>query len=341
MAEILTPNEASVEATLPAVVSWQTAMKRAIRSSRELCRILQIPMEFGCAEAEADFPVFAPLEFVQRMVVGNPSDPLFLQMVGRSEETISHATGLIDPVGDSASERLPGLLQKYERRALLIATGACAVHCRYCFRRHYPYDLAPIGQSGWQPAIDAIAQDHSLDEVILSGGDPLTLTDGSLAWLVERIGEIKHIRRLRIHTRLPVVIPQRVCTALLNWLRASPIPVYIVLHVNHAAELDASVEQALQQLRQAGATLLNQAVMLHGINDSFDAQRELCLALVDRQVIPYYLHQLDSVQGAMHFGVDDEQAKHIVRELINHLPGYAVPKLVREVAGEKSNRRLY
>ncbi len=340
MAEILTPRDAPVEATLPTQITWQRALKRALRSGTELCRHLQIPQQHACTEAEADFPVFAPLEYIRRMETGNPRDPLLLQVLAQAEESDPQPNSFTDPVGDSAAQRLPGLLQKYDRRALLITTGACAVHCRYCFRRHYPYSAAPLGQVGWQPALDAITHDETLDEVILSGGDPLTLADSSLAWLVAQINEIKHIRRLRIHTRLPVVIPQRVSPPLIQWLGASRIPVYIVLHFNHAAEIDASLEMPLRQLRQSGATLLNQAVMLRGVNDSFVAQRELCLALLDQQVLPYYLHQLDPVQGAMHFGVEDELAIEIVTQLAHHLPGYAVPKLVREVAGEPSKRRL-
>lgn len=340
MAEILTAIGAPVEATFSAATTWQTAMKRAIRSGRELCSTLQISAEMTSSSAETDFPVFAPREYVHRMTAGDPYDPLLLQVLSTAQEMTPQPTALLDPVGDQGAERLPGLLQKYDRRALLITTGACAVHCRYCFRRHYPYHSAPVGRTGWQPALDQIAGDRTLDEVILSGGDPLTLADSSLAWLVARIGEIPHIRRLRIHTRLPVVIPQRVCAELLKWLQASPLPVFFVLHFNHAAEIDPSVEQALRQLRQAGATLLNQAVLLHGVNDSLDAQRDLCLALVNQQVLPYYLHQLDPVQGAMHFAVPDEHALAIVKELAHHLPGYAVPKLVREIAGEPSKRRL-
>ncbi len=340
MVEILTPTDAPVEATLPAEVTWQTALKRAIRSGKELCHAVKIPATDACSRAEADFSVFAPWEYVRRMEAGNPHDPLLLQVLSRSIETAMQPESMLDPVGDAAAERIPGLLQKYDRRALLITTGACAVHCRYCFRRHYPYDLAPTGQAGWQAALATIAEDSTLDEVILSGGDPLTLTDGALAWLVGQIASIAHIRRLRIHTRLPVVIPQRVCEPLLQWVRALPIPLFFVLHFNHAAEIDSSVCGALEQLRQAGATLLNQSVLLRGVNDSFETQRDLCLALVDRQVLPYYLHQLDPVQGAMHFGVEDAHAKQIIDQLTHHLPGYAVPKLVREIAGEKSKHRL-
>jgi EF-P beta-lysylation protein EpmB len=240
----------------------------------------------------------------------------------------------LDPVGDRSAEVLPGLLRKYHGRALLIASGACAIHCRYCFRRHFPYALAPHSIDQWQPAIDYIAQDDSLDEVILSGGDPLMLVDSSLTWMIRQLDKIPHLRRIRIHSRFPVVIPQRVSPAMLDWIRDSRCAIYFVLHINHVAEIDEFLAQSLSQLRLAGVTLLNQSVLLRGINDTPEAQRELCLRLCDLQVLPYYLHQLDRVQGAMHFQVPDSQATQIVEHLREVLPGYAVPRLVREVAGQ-------
>jgi lysine 2,3-aminomutase len=340
MAKILTASGPPVEATFRIESTWQEALKNAIRSGAELCQLLKIPLQAACGTAETDFPVFAPLEYVSRMQSGNSRDPLLLQVLASSRELDEPGVGMIDAVGDAAAERLPGLLHKYERRVLLITTGACAIHCRYCFRRHFPYSAVPKGKTGWQPALDAIAADHSLDEVILSGGDPLTLTDGALSWLVARIAEIEHIRRLRIHTRVPVVIPQRIGPELLAWVRSTRLPVYMVLHFNHPAEVDANVANSLTQLKQAGVTLLNQAVLLRDINDSLQTQCELCLKLIDNQVLPYYLHQLDPVQGALHFGVSDERAIEIARQLAEHLPGYAVPKLVREIAGQRSKFRM-
>lgn len=331
-------------ATIPRPVegTWQTSMKRAIRSSTALCGVLEIDPRLACPAAEADFPVFAPLEFVQKMEIGNSRDPLFLQVTAGleelSDENRAHSTR--DAVGDKAAERSPGLLQKYDRRVLMIATGACAVHCRYCFRRHYPYSAVPPGRQAWENSMDLIAADESLDEVILSGGDPLTLADESLAWLIDRIASIRHIRRVRIHTRVPVVIPGRICAALLDWVVRCRLPLYFVLHFNHVHEIDAATRTALAELRRAGATLLNQSVLLAGVNDSFEAQRELCLALVDHQVLPYYLHQLDLVQGALHFQVSDARARQLHAQLQAHLPGYAVPKLVREEPGCRSKTSL-
>lgn len=340
MDKILTASQVPVEATLGGETTWQEAMKRAVRSGRELCERLGLPSELVAPKAEEDFPVFVPLEYLARMEPGNLSDPLLRQVLAVGQELQDVHGSLLDAVGDSAAERIPGLLQKYAGRALLMTTGACAVHCRYCFRRHYPYHTVPVGKEGWEPALEQLATDNSLEEVILSGGDPLTVNDGSLAWLTSRIASFPHVRRLRIHTRVPVVIPQRVCRSLLEWLSALPLSTIIVLHFNHAAEIDPTVARSLAALRQAGALLLNQAVLLRGVNDSLQAQMSLCQSLVNLQVIPYYLHQLDPVQGAMHFGVTDEQALRIIAQLVDCLPGYAVPKLVREIAGEKAKRRL-
>jgi EF-P beta-lysylation protein EpmB len=365
MATILAGEGDPVEATFaaeatgtPLPVTWQQAMKRAVRSGRQLCELLQLPpAELVSLAAEQDFPVFAPRELIARMRVGDPGDPILRQVLGVPEElsaapaTIdvsqpstadevasrraAHAP-MLDPVGDLQAQRGPGLLQKYDGRALLITSGACAVHCRYCFRRHFPYDAAQPGKVGWARSLDILRADDSLDEVILSGGDPLTVTDDSLRWLIAELNAIPHIRRIRIHTRVPVVIPQRICASLLEWVESSRAAIYFVLHFNHPNEIDPQVEQSIKLLRQSGCTLLNQAVLLRHVNDSAAVQRELCQALVNMQVLPYYLHQLDLVQGAMHFEVDDLTAQSIIDELRATLPGYAVPKLVREIAGERS-----
>ncbi len=203
--------------------------------------------------------------------------------------------------------RAPGLLQKYSGRALLVTTGACAVHCRYCFRRHYPYGEAPKSLAAWEPALAELAADRSLHEVLLSGGDPLVLVDEFLAQLAERLAGIAHLRRLRIHTRLPIVIPERVCDELLNWLTGTRLTPIVVVHANHAAELDENVAGALARLVDAGIVVLNQAVLLRGVNDSVGALAALCERLVDLRVIPYYLHALDPVAGAAHFEVPEHE----------------------------------
>jgi EF-P beta-lysylation protein EpmB len=275
------------------------------------------------------------------MRIGDADDPLLRQILPRGEERLQHLPGFAaDPVADAAAEIAPGLLHKYAGRALLVTTGACAVHCRYCFRRHYPYDEAPRSLAEWQPALDALAADPSIDEIILSGGDPLTIVDETLAELAERLAAIPHLRRLRIHTRLPIVLPQRVDAALLAWLTGTRLTPWVVLHANHAAELDDEVAHALGRLSRAGVPLLNQAVLLRGVNDSLEALEALCRQLIELRVTPYYLHQLDRVAGAAHFETDEPEGLRWIEQLRSRLPGYAVPTWVREVPGAASKLPL-
>lgn len=342
----------SMELTSNSLPTWSESLRVAIRSGRQLLQLLNLPSELSCPEAEADFPVFVPREYLRRMQPGNAKDPLLLQVLGSHLEVQHGREGAMDPVGDKdpvgdnepsgdkdpvgdlASELIPGLLKKYSGRALLITSGACAVHCRYCFRRHFPYHQSPVGPTGWQDAIGAIAADESLSEVILSGGDPLSVRDSSLQWLVRSIDAAPHVQRIRIHTRFPVMIPQRVCRSLLRWVTEARCAIYFVMHFNHAAEVDDAVRRAMNRLRKCGASLLNQSVLLRGVNDSSEAQYDLCRSLIDMQVLPYYLHQLDPVQGGMHFEVSDSQALEIIDQLRRQLPGYGVPQLVREIAGQ-------
>jgi L-lysine 2,3-aminomutase len=357
---------------VPRYASWQDALKDAVRDADQLCRLLELPPgAAGAAEAAAKrLGLLVPRGYVARMRPGDPADPLLRQVLPLGEESADVAGFVADPVGDLAATRQPGLLQKYAGRVLLLATGACAVHCCYCFRRHYPYDDAPRSLADWRPALDEIAADRSVREVILSGGDPLMLVDGVLAGLVDELAAIGHLRRLRIHTRLPIVIPERVTDELLMTLRGlsrvagverseppgrraggalrfTPatqfgtrlVPI-VVVHANHANELDDNVARALARLADAGVPLLNQAVLLRGVNDSVDAQASLCERLVDLRVMPYYLHQLDRVAGAAHFEVPIEVGRRIVTELRSRLPGYAVPRYVREVPGAASKTNI-
>jgi EF-P beta-lysylation protein EpmB len=315
-------------------------MKTAIRDSSTLCRRLKLPEPLKLV-SDCSFPVFVPLGYVKRMRPGDPHDPLLRQVLPLAEEAIDAAGFGNDPVQDQAAILRPGLLQKYSRRVLLVTTGACAIHCRYCFRRHFPYGKGPHSMAQWQPAIEQISADPTIEEVILSGGDPLTLVDAHLAELAEQLASIPHLRRLRIHTRLPIVIPERVTSALLDWLSASRLVPIIVIHANHAAELDESVAAALQRLTRAGIMLLNQTVLLHGVNDSLAALSELSCRLIDLRVVPYYLHQLDRVRGAAHFEVPVERGRELVERLRDTLPGYAVPTYVQEVAGQPSKQVLF
>ncbi len=318
------------------IQSWQNAMKHAIRNSKELCEALSLSFETvqTSVGGESQFPVFVPLEFLSRMRPGDVNDPLLLQVLPRAEESLVDPAFEDDPVGDRQVEKAPGLLHKYHGRVLLIVSGACAVHCRYCFRRHYPYATAPKSTERWLPALEYILSDSSIHEVILSGGDPLTVVDEHLAELVERLDAIPHLRRLRIHTRLPVVIPQRVDQHLCHWLTKTRLSKWIVLHINHPQEIDEHLVNSISRLQGTGATVLNQAVLLRGINDSVQPLESLCERLVDCGVLPYYLHQLDRVSGATHFEADRAKGLEIVNELARRLPGYAVPKYVVEIAGE-------
>lgn len=274
------------------------------------------------------------------MSPGDPADPLLRQVLPLRVERGRARGDRIDPVGDGQASRLPGLIQKYRGRALLLVNGACAVHCRYCFRRHFPYaDLGPAG-SRLRAALMAIAADNTLSEVILSGGDPLLLDDPALEDLIDRLAAIPHLRRLRIHSRLPVVLPARVTDRLCRMLAAlRPSPV-LVVHANHPRELEAAASGALARLRAAGLTLLNQGVLLRGVNDNVQILADLSEGLFARGVLPYYLHQLDPVQGASHFRVPDAEARAFLRELRARLPGYLVPRLVREHPGEAAKRPL-
>ena len=322
----------------PRYASWQAAMKDAIRDPAELCRLLELPASIAddARRASHGFSVFVPRGYLARMRPGDLGDPLLRQVLPLATE-LNDAPGFVaDPVDDTSATRQPGLLQKYAGRALLITTGTCAVHCRYCFRRHFPYSAGPRTLADWQPALEELAADETVHEVILSGGDPLAIVDSGLAELIDRLADIPHLRRLRIHTRLPIVIPERVTDELLATLRRSRLATIVVVHANHANELDAHVAGALSKMADGGIVLLNQAVLLRGVNDSVEAQADLCERLVDLRVMPYYLHQLDRVAGAAHFEVPVETGKQIIEALRARLPGYAVPRYVNEVPGETS-----
>jgi EF-P beta-lysylation protein EpmB len=317
-------------------------MKDAVRDAAELCRLLDLPSEFAAeiTAAGRQFPLFVPRGFLARMEPGDPSDPLLLQVLPTARELEAEPGFVNDPVGDLDAQRQPGLLHKYAGRVLLITTGACAVHCRYCFRRHFPYEDSPRSLADWQPALDEIASDLSIHEVILSGGDPLTIVDETLSRLVEQVQSIPHIQRLRIHTRLPIVIPERVTSQLVGILSDTCLTPIVVIHANHANELDDAVADSLAMLSSNRVMLLNQAVLLAGVNDSTAAQAALSERLLTMRVLPYYLHQLDKVAGAAHFDVPIETGRAIMTQLRSQLPGYAVPRYVEESAGADSKISL-
>jgi L-lysine 2,3-aminomutase len=323
---------------VPPYATWQDALKDAVRDRQELLRLLELPLSVmdGANDLDDDFPLLVPRGFVARMRPSDLADPLLRQVLPITDELHDKPGFVADPVDDAAATRRPGLLQKYRGRALLITTGACAVHCRYCFRRHFPYWQGPRSLAEWRPALDEMAQDATLNEVILSGGDPLMIVDRALAELIYALAAIPHLRRLRIHTRLPIMIPERVTDELIQMLRGCGLTPIVVVHANHANELDANVAAGLARMSEAGIVLLNQAVLLAGVNDSVEDQAALCERLVNLRVIPYYLHQLDPVAGAAHFEVPIESGRRIIEELRARLPGYAVPRYVAEVAGASS-----
>jgi len=293
------------------------------------------PAQLSDIVADSDrFPLRVPHSFVSRMKKGEPNDPLLRQVLPLNVENEFTPGYLSDPVGDLNASETPGLLHKYRGRALLITTGACAIHCRYCFRRHFPYGQQNAAANEWDSALSKIERDSSLSEVILSGGDPLALSDQRLTTLIRRLDRIPHLRRLRIHTRLPVVIPQRVCDSLLTWLSNTRLSPVIVIHTNHPSEIDEDVRVALAKLQTIrGITLLNQSVLLKGVNDCSETLAALSEALFACGVHPYYLHLLDRAQGTAHFDLPAEQAIAIFNELHAQLPGYLVPRLVQEQPG--------
>jgi EF-P beta-lysylation protein EpmB len=326
----------------PRYASWHEAVKDAVRDPLVLCRLLKLPRRYAVAAQRAarEFPLFAPRGYVARMRPGDPRDPLLRQVLPLADELAAREGFGPDPVGDRAATLTPGLVRKYRSRVLMVTTGACAVHCRYCFRRHFPYGESPRSIDEWSGALAQISADPSLSEVILSGGDPLMLVDEMLAELAERLAHIEHVRRLRVHTRLPLMIPERVTGELVALLRGTRLTPIVVIHANHARELTGSVVDALARLADAGIPLLNQSVLLAGVNDDVDTLAELCERLVELRVMPYYLHQLDRVAGAAHFEVSEPRGRRIVAELRARLPGYAVPRYVRETPGADHKRIL-
>ncbi len=314
---------------------WRQALADAVRDPAELLDLLRLdPALLPAARRAARlFPLRVPRGYVARMRPGDPGDPLLRQVLplGRELEEAAGFGG--DPVGDRAAAVAPGLLHKYRGRVLLLVTAACAVHCRYCFRRELPYGELGAGPSGWDQALARVAADSGVHEVILSGGDPLAASDERLAELAAAIAAIPHVRRLRVHSRMPVVLPERMDDRLLAWLAGGRLRPVVVLHANHAREIDDAVRAACGRLREAGVTLLNQSVLLAGVNDSAAALAELSEALFEAGALPYYLHLLDRVRGAAHFEVGEARARRLLGQAAARLPGYLVPRLVREVPG--------
>lgn len=283
-----------------------------------------------------DFPIRAPAPFIARIQKGNINDPLLRQILPLEKENVLMPGYSDDPLEEKDYNVAPGLIHKYRSRALLIVTQACAIHCRYCFRRHFPYEDNRPAREDWQQALDYLRSKANINEIILSGGDPLAASNKQLQWLTEQLAAIPQIKTLRIHSRLPIVLPQRIDSDFIAWLKEWPGHKVVVIHSNHANEIDSHVKQAINDIASTGATVLNQAVMLKGVNDCPETIVKLSQRLFSCGVLPYYMHLLDAVNGATHFFISDARAKRIMGEVAGLLPGYLVPKLVRELANKKS-----
>lgn len=323
--------------------NWQTLLRESSISLPQLMEQLQLSqadLADASPAAGAEFALRVPRPYLARIEPGNPHDPLLRQVLPLGEELVLQPGYSQDPLAEMQSNPAPGLVHKYKSRVLLVVSGACAIHCRYCFRRHFPYQDNSLGGQQWQQVLTYIRSDNSITEVILSGGDPLATPDSRLARMITDLEQIKHLKRLRIHTRLPVVIPQRVTSQLLTLLHNSRLKSVVVVHINHPNEIDAEVKTALTQLKSSGVELLNQAVLLRGVNDKLPTLIALSEAVFAAGALPYYLFTLDAVQGAAHFDVPDTEAVTLFKALQAELPGYLVPRLAREIPNKPSKTLL-
>ncbi len=335
MANIVTRNT-------PIREDWLQQLADVITDPAELLQILSLsdsPILRDGVDARRLFALRVPRSFVSRMQPGDINDPLLRQVVTLPDEFLTTPGFSTDPLDEQHSV-VPGLLHKYHNRALLLVKGGCAVNCRYCFRRHFPYQENQGNKANWTQALNYIRQHSELDEIIFSGGDPLMAKDHELDWLISELESIPHIHRLRIHSRLPVVIPARITETLCQRLQRSRLQVLMVTHINHANEINDELQQSIARLKKAEVILLNQSVLLRGVNDNAEVLAALSNALFNAGIMPYYLHVLDKVQGAAHFMVSDDEARMIMKTLLSQISGYLVPKLAREIGGEPSKTPL-
>ncbi|MDP1663886.1 MAG: EF-P beta-lysylation protein EpmB [Methylobacter sp.] len=322
--------------------NWQQQLAEAFNNIEDLCRYLHLsPDDLPVSVAAAEnFPLRVPLSFAACMEKGNPHDPLLRQVLPIKEELFAYPGFSHDPVGDLASATQTGVLHKYHGRVLFINTGSCAINCRYCFRRNFPYADLQLSKQKEDAAIKTIQNDTSISEVILSGGDPLLLSESRLARLIKQLDGIKHLKRIRIHSRLPIVLPARITDDFINTLTQSPKQIIIVMHCNHANEINDRVIAACNSLRNSAITLFNQSVLLKGVNDNAEVLCELSEQLFSHGIIPYYLHLLDKATGTGHFEISEAEALALMRQVQAALPGYLVPKLVKEQAGATSKQTI-
>jgi len=325
------------------IVTWQEALIQAVRDPSELLELLELPKSLLPQAQAADrlFELKVPRSFIKRMKKGDVNDPLLRQVLPLGHELIETDGFSHDPLAEAQSNHTKGMVHKYQGRVLLVVAPNCAVNCRYCFRRHFPYQDNNPSRQQWQAVFEQIASDSSIAEVIFSGGDPLASPDRQLQWMVEQLAQIPHLKRLRVHTRLPIVIPQRITESTLQWLTGSRLKPVMVIHSNHANELNGEVASALAQLQEHKVMLLNQAVLLKGVNDKLETQIALSERLFELDVLPYYLHLLDKVQGTAHFDLAEREALALHQQMQANLPGFLVPKLVREEAGESQKTLIW
>jgi EF-P beta-lysylation protein EpmB len=317
--------------------NWQKELANVVTCPKVLLEMVGLSSQVheNDIKARSLFPVRVPLPFIKKIRHGDANDPLLLQVMPRHQEFLTKSGFNKDPLLEQDNNQ-PGLLHKYKSRVLVMFKTGCAVNCRYCFRRHFPYQENQLNKRSLIDALSYIQADKNINEVILSGGDPLMAKDDAISWFLDELEQIPQIKRMRIHSRLPVVIPARITEQLCERLAKSPLKIIFVNHINHANEIDSDFKNAMNMLKQANVLLLNQAVILKDVNDTVDAQINLSEALFDANVLPYYLHLLDKVEGASHFDIDEAQAIKIMAELLETLPGFLVPKLVREIGGQKS-----
>ena len=322
--------------------NWQKELANVVTCPKVLLEMVGLSSQVheNDIKARSLFPVRVPLPFIKKIRHGDANDPLLLQVMPRHQEFLTKSGFNKDPLLEQDNNQ-PGLLHKYQSRVLVMFKTGCAVNCRYCFRRHFPYQENQLNKRSLIDALSYIQADKNINEVILSGGDPLMAKDDAISWFLDELEQIPQIKRMRIHSRLPVVIPARITEQLCERLAKSPLKIIFVNHINHANEIDNDFKNAMKMLKQANVLLLNQAVILKDVNDTVDAQINLSEALFDADVMPYYLHLLDKVEGASHFDIDEAQAIKIMAELLEALPGFLVPKLVREIGGQKSKTPIY
>lgn len=324
------------------LTNWQSQSAKSIKDIATLLNYLDIDAtQANIPTSTLDFPLRVPMSYINRMEKNNINDPLLKQILPINAEYYPQPGFSKDPVGDLKSIKSSGIIQKYQGRYLLITTSVCAIHCRYCFRRHFPYADHRFNVKQLDNDFKTIQQNQSIREIILSGGDPLSLSEKKLHYISDHLNQINHIKTLRIHTRLPVVIPERINRQFINWLKTINQKIVIVFHFNHPNEINNDVKERVQRLAPISPLLLNQSVLLKGINDNANTLIRLSEKLVEMNVLPYYLHLLDKVQGAAHFDVDGRTATQIHQQLMTHLPGYLVPKLVHEQPGYPYKKPLF